>query len=141
MNVTCKWAVDKPSNASFTTPVLATAGRQGWLEIFLPHTSDPEGTLSFLGGLSPNQSTHDVLELDPDQVFVEGESLNDTAVTGLTHTAGGTLTVAATLAADVRIRIPVINPPPFISFVYTRSGGGAAGQLIQVTWSFLEEEY
>jgi hypothetical protein len=140
MNVLVRMAVDRPTDTDFTTAVVSTSGREGWLEIFLPHTGDAVGTLSFRGGLSSTQSTHDDLELDETEIYVEGANLSTTAVTGLTYTAPGTLTIAATLAADVRIRIPVINPTPFISLVYNQSSGGSSTQYIQATWFFREED-
>ena len=127
--------VDKPTDTSATSDTFSTRFRSsGWFEIFLPHTGDPEGTIAIKGGVNKLQTTHSGLEVLSSQIYVNGANLSDTPVTGLTLTAAGTLTVASTLDADVYIRIPVINVPPWISAVYTRTGGGSSSQLLQVSF-------
>lgn len=143
MNVYVKMAVDKPTNTDFTTASLETSGREGWLELTIPHAADIVGTISFRGGISSTQSTHDDLGLDDAEIYINGPDLQGTAFTGITwaSTAPGTLVLAAAQAADARIRIPVINPPPYISVYFNNTSGGSAVTYIQATWFFREEAY
>jgi|SRR5687768_8618469 len=138
MNVYCKMAVDRPTNASFTSGVVETGG-DGWLELLIPTTGAAVGAISFRGGVSSTQSTHDDLELDETEIYVEGANIDGTPVTGIAYTAPGTLTLDGNLAAASRVRIPLINPPAFLSIVYARNSGGSATQYIQATWFFREE--
>lgn len=109
----------------------------GWFEATLVHTGDPVGALRFQGGNSSDESTHDDLELDPDQIFINGASLNDVPVTGLTapvDATPGSIAVAAALAATIRVRVPVINAPAYVSLWWDHTSGGSSSSLLTATW-------
>lgn len=141
MNAYFRMAVDKPTTTDFTSEPLEHLGGEGWFEVFLPFTGAATGTLSFRGGMSGTVSTHDDLELDDTEIYVEGANLDGTPVTGLAYTAPGTLTLDGNLAADVRIRIPIVNPTPWLSVHFNNTGAGDAASLIQVTWFCREDDY
>jgi hypothetical protein len=139
MNVFQKMAVDRPTNASFTSGVAESLGNEGWLELYIPTTGAAVGTISIRGGVSSTQSTHDDLELDDTEIYAEGANIDGTPVTGIAYTAPGTLTLDGNLAAATRVRIPLINPPPYLSLVYARGSAGSATQYIQATWFSRED--
>jgi hypothetical protein len=126
-----------PTNASITSSSQPIRGfGSGWVEFFVPHTGEAEGTLSLKGGNDALQTTHHDLSIDDSYIFINGLNLQDNAFTGITWaaTAPSTLVIAAAQVADARIRIPVVNLPAYISAVWTCTGGGSASQYIQCIW-------
>lgn len=127
--------VNAPTNASITSAAFSARFRSsGWFELFVPHTGDAVGTILIAAGNSRDVATHNGLNFDDAQIYINGAPLDPTPFTGITYTAPGVLSIAAAQVADARIRLPVINIPEFISATYTRSSGGSATQYLQLTY-------